>query len=33
VAARRWLDLLGRFVHVDKPAKGSRKPGEVICVA
>ena len=25
-----WLDLLGRFVHVDKPAKGSRKPGEVI---
>jgi len=30
VAARRWLDLLGRFVHVDKPAKGSRKPGEVI---
>ena len=25
-----WLDLLGRFVHVDKPARGSRKPGEVI---
>ena len=25
-----WLDLLGRFVHVDKPAKGSRKPGDVI---
>jgi type I restriction enzyme, R subunit len=25
-----WLDLLGRFVHVDKPAKGSRKPGRVI---
>ncbi|MBA2316508.1 MAG: putative DNA binding domain-containing protein [Euzebyales bacterium] len=25
-----WLDLLGRFVHVDKPAKGSRKPGQAI---
>ena len=25
-----WLDLLGRFVHVDKPARGSRKPGRVI---
>ncbi len=25
-----WLDLLGRFVHVDKPAKGSKKPGSVI---
>lgn len=25
-----WLDLLGRFVHVDKPAKGSKKPGQVI---
>ncbi|HUP68229.1 MAG TPA: type I restriction endonuclease [Acidimicrobiales bacterium] len=25
-----WLDLLGRFVHVDKPAKGSRQPGQVI---
>ncbi len=25
-----WLDLLGRFVHVDKPAKGSKKPGLVI---
>jgi type I restriction enzyme R subunit len=25
-----WLDLLGRFVHVDKPARGSRKPGDVI---
>ena len=21
-----WLDLLGRFVHVEKPAKGSKKP-------
>lgn len=25
-----WLDLLGRFVHVDKPGKGSKKPGTVI---
>jgi type I restriction enzyme R subunit len=25
-----WLDLLGRFVHVDKPAKGSKKPGQTI---
>jgi len=25
-----WLDLLGRFVHVDKPAKGSKKPAQVI---
>ncbi len=25
-----WLDLLGRFVHVDKPAKGSKKLGLVI---
>lgn len=25
-----WLDVLGRFVHVDKPAKGSKKPGHVI---
>ncbi len=25
-----WLDLLGRFVHVEKPAKGSKKPGDVI---
>lgn len=25
-----WLDLLGRFVHVDKPTKGSRKPGQVV---
>lgn len=25
-----WLDLLGRFVHVDKPAKGSKKQGPVI---
>ncbi|HEX6757585.1 MAG TPA: type I restriction endonuclease, partial [Propionibacteriaceae bacterium] len=25
-----WLDLLGRFVHVDKPARGSKKPGRVI---
>jgi type I restriction enzyme R subunit len=25
-----WLDLLGRFVHVEKPARGSRRPGRVI---
>lgn len=25
-----WLDLLGRFVHVEKPARGSRKQGLVI---
>jgi type I restriction enzyme R subunit len=25
-----WLDLLGRFVHVDKPGKGSKKPATVI---
>jgi type I restriction enzyme, R subunit len=25
-----WLDLLGRFVHVEKAAKGSRKPVQVI---
>ncbi|MDQ6783607.1 MAG: DEAD/DEAH box helicase family protein [Actinomycetota bacterium] len=25
-----WLDLLGRFVHVEKPAKGSKKPTSVI---
>ncbi|HVL02874.1 MAG TPA: RNA-binding domain-containing protein, partial [Acidimicrobiales bacterium] len=25
-----WLDLLGRFVHVDKPAKGSKRAGQVI---
>jgi type I restriction enzyme R subunit len=25
-----WLDLLGRFVHVEKPAKGSKKPGTTI---
>jgi len=25
-----WLDLLGRFVHVDRPVKGSRKPRQVI---
>ncbi len=25
-----WLDVLGRFVHVDKPAKGSKKPASVI---
>ncbi len=25
-----WLDLLGRFVHVVKPAKGSKKRGDII---
>ncbi len=25
-----WMDLLGRFVHVDKPAKGSKKLGPAI---
>ena len=25
-----WLDLLGRFVHVERPAKGSKAPGTVI---
>jgi type I restriction enzyme R subunit len=25
-----WLDLLGRFVHVDKTSKGSKKRGDVI---
>lgn len=25
-----WLDLLGRFVHVERPAKGARRPGAVI---
>ncbi|MCA1718470.1 MAG: DEAD/DEAH box helicase family protein, partial [Actinobacteria bacterium] len=25
-----WLDLLGRFVHVERPAKGSRSSGTVI---
>jgi type I restriction enzyme, R subunit len=25
-----WLDLLGRFVHVDKPSRGLRKPRAVI---
>ena len=25
-----WLDLLGRFVHVERTAKGSKKPGVVI---
>jgi type I restriction enzyme R subunit len=25
-----WLDLLGRFVHVDSPSKGSKKPKLVI---
>ena len=25
-----WLDLLGRFVHVEKPARGSKKQGLVI---
>ncbi|MBA2283370.1 MAG: type I restriction endonuclease [Actinomycetota bacterium] len=25
-----WLDLLGRFVHVEKPSKGSKKPALVI---
>jgi type I restriction enzyme R subunit len=25
-----WLDLLGRFVHVDKPAKGLKKPAAAI---
>ena len=25
-----WLDLLGRFVHVDQPGKGSKKPPVVI---
>jgi type I restriction enzyme R subunit len=25
-----WLDLLGRFVHVDKPAKGSKKAVQII---
>jgi len=25
-----WLDLLARFVHVEKPGKGSKKPGAVI---
>ncbi|MBA3790900.1 MAG: DEAD/DEAH box helicase family protein [Rubrobacter sp.] len=25
-----WLDLLGRFVHVERPAKGSKSPGTVI---
>ena len=25
-----WLDLLGRFVHVEKPARGSKKQGTVI---
>ncbi len=25
-----WLDVLGRFVHVDKPAKGSKKSGLVV---
>ncbi|MGI8875622.1 MAG: DEAD/DEAH box helicase family protein [Egibacteraceae bacterium] len=25
-----WLDLPGRFVHVEKPAKGPKKPSEVI---
>jgi type I restriction enzyme R subunit len=25
-----WLDLLGRFVHAEKPARGSRRPGTVI---
>lgn len=25
-----WLDLLGRFVHEVKPARGSKRPGQVI---
>ena len=25
-----WLDLLGRFVHVERPAKGSKAPGTMI---
>lgn len=25
-----WLDLLGRFINVEKPQKGARNPGEVI---
>lgn len=25
-----WLDLLGRFVHVERPARGSKRPGQVI---
>jgi type I restriction enzyme R subunit len=25
-----WLDLLGKFVHIDKPTKGSKKPGVII---
>lgn len=25
-----WLDLLGRFVHVEKPGRGSKKPAAVI---
>lgn len=25
-----WLDLLGRFVHVQKPSRGSKAPGAVI---
>ncbi len=25
-----WLDVLGQLVHVDKPAKGSKKPASVI---
>jgi type I restriction enzyme, R subunit len=25
-----WLDLLGRFVHVEKPARGSKRRGRVI---
>lgn len=25
-----WLDLFARFVHVDKPSKGSKSPGAVI---
>ena len=25
-----WLDLLGRFVHVDKPARGAKAPGTTV---
>ncbi len=25
-----WLDLLGRFVHVERPAKGSKAQGAMI---
>ena len=29
-AREAWLDLLGRFVHVEKPGRGSKKPATVI---